>query len=387
VTSTGQNLRLHPETGLVIATEGSITGPAGATITGAAYTNNTAGASTTVLYALDPTTDQLYRQAPANDGTLVAVGPLKLNITGGGGFDIDARTGTALALYPVGGNPTLFTVDLATGATRVLAAYASTSLDYAEMAIPTQPVAYAAGFQGLQIFNPLDSSPLVFKKVEGLGPAEVLEALDFRPATGQLYALGRNRDPRAGTIDPIARLYTLDLGTGQVTLVGPVSSPVRGQTLDLDFHPLDDYLRLTTSDRENMRLDPATGRATQEIPLSGDAIPSGAAHATDGTGTSTLYVLDNRGSLLYRADAPPTGLLRAVGSLEEPGSRGVSAKGLDIGNTSHTAYALLTPLPPLGSPVIQVDRMATLNLLTGRATFGRELVVGTGRSFTIGLGF
>jgi hypothetical protein len=47
----------------------------------------------------------------------------------------------------------------------------------------------------------------------------------------------------------------------------------------------------------------------------------------------------------------------------------------------------LTPLPPLGSPVIQVDRMATLNLLTGRATFGRELVVGTGRSFTIGLGF
>ncbi|MEZ4904582.1 MAG: DUF4394 domain-containing protein [Spirosomataceae bacterium] len=43
MTNTGQNLRLHPETGAVAAIDGSINGVAGAIITGCAYTNSKAG--------------------------------------------------------------------------------------------------------------------------------------------------------------------------------------------------------------------------------------------------------------------------------------------------------------------------------------------------------
>ena len=173
VTSTGQNLRLNPETGTVVATDGSISG-APATITGAAYTNNTAGASTTVLYDLDPATDQLYRQDPPNDGKLVSVGALNLNITGDGGFDIDAKTGTALGLYTVNGLPTLFTVNLSTGTARPLAQYAANA-GYTGIAIPTRPVAYALSFAGpnidaLFIFDPTNPDPatVVIKPLTGL---------------------------------------------------------------------------------------------------------------------------------------------------------------------------------------------------------------------------
>jgi hypothetical protein len=86
VTSAGQNLRLHPETGAVVAVDGNINGAPGAMLAGAAYTNNVAGATSTTLYDLDVAGQKLYKQIPPNDGTLVEVGPLKLKITGEGGF-------------------------------------------------------------------------------------------------------------------------------------------------------------------------------------------------------------------------------------------------------------------------------------------------------------
>jgi len=49
VTNSGQNLRLNPETGAVVATDGAINGVSNASISGIAYTNSKAGAATTVL--------------------------------------------------------------------------------------------------------------------------------------------------------------------------------------------------------------------------------------------------------------------------------------------------------------------------------------------------
>ena len=88
VTSSGQNLRLNPETGAAVSTDGNINGVTNGAITGVAYSGNTAGSTSTVLYDIDITTQKLYRQIPPNNGTLVEVGSLGVTVTGESGFDI-----------------------------------------------------------------------------------------------------------------------------------------------------------------------------------------------------------------------------------------------------------------------------------------------------------
>ena len=45
-----------------------------------AYTNSFGGATTTTLYDIDYGADNLYVQNPPNNGTLVIVGPLGVNV-------------------------------------------------------------------------------------------------------------------------------------------------------------------------------------------------------------------------------------------------------------------------------------------------------------------
>jgi hypothetical protein len=391
VTSTGQNLRLHPETGTVAATDGVLNGAAGATITGAAYTNNTAGATTTVLYDLDPATDQLYRQDPPNNGTLVAMGSLNLNISGDGGFDIDAKTGTALGLYAVNGNPTLFVVDLTNGAARPLAQY-NASAGYSGLAIPTQPVAYAGVGSQLRIFNPTDSSPLITKLVGGLTIQNAsIEDLDFRPSTGQLYAIARNRSSLG---DPNPRLYTIDLGTGMATLVARLSVPLQGQTISMDFNPVDDQIRLLTERNGILRINPDNGDVTVDGPLVNpgevDPFPIELAYDNNvaGASTATLYVLGARDAGIYRISSPATGGLTTIGRWVQPGSLGAYVGGFDIGGMSNIGYALLQPNTPINSTVVVPIQIVSINLSTGQVTVTREFArTFGGDGFTVGLGF
>jgi hypothetical protein len=254
-------------------------------------------------------------------------------------------------------------------------------------------VAYSHLNDELRIFNPTDSSPIVRKKVAGLGAGEYLAALDFRPATGQLYALVLNVD---NLRNPVPRLYTINLGTGQLTLVGSLGIGLRLGDADIDFDPVTDQIRLITKEYENLRIDPTTGRATAETSLSrtGSVIPSGIAFDTNvvGTGTSTLYVL-GAGGMLYRADSPNAGVLTAIGRLMEPVSgRILNIAGFDIGSTSNTAYTIINPVivnieNPTNPPVFLTGQVATINLVTGRATVVRELDDSFSSGFTVGPGF
>lgn len=115
ISNTGQNMRLNPNDGLVAAVDGSIT-PASAFVSGAAYTNNFAGATTTVLFDIDPIAGRLYKQDPPNNGTLVDVGPLGVVATASNGFDIGGTSGTGYALLTVGGVTKVYTINLTTGA-------------------------------------------------------------------------------------------------------------------------------------------------------------------------------------------------------------------------------------------------------------------------------
>ncbi|QIL76663.1 DUF4394 domain-containing protein [Hymenobacter sp. HDW8] len=406
VTSTGQNLRLNPETGTAANTDGAINGAAGATITGVAYTNNTNGAATTALYAINTQNQQLTLINPPNDGTLVSVGNLNLPVSGNGGFDIDAKTGTALGLYSVNGQPTLFTVDLANGTARPLAQYA-TNAGYTGIAIPTQPVAYSvAGIDilNLVIFNPTTPSngitpaPLINKPITGLGPDESVKALDFRPATGQLYALVAPPllTGPAALVPVQARLFTINPATGAATLVAPVSLPgfYRNVT-DFDFNPVTDRIRIftdgfngTITTTQNLRVNPVTGEAVEDTPIAaGSPIPFALAYSNNAAGaTSTsLYgihwVLRDRQesiSTVYQFTSSAENVPVVVGNTQ---AERIIGGGMDIGGMSNTAYAMLSITFLNGRSLYTVD------LQTGRATSVGYYPAGVSSVFALGLGF
>ena len=129
ITSSGQSLRIVVETATTgtttvtagnTTTDGNINRVSGAaSVIASAYTNNFAGAASTMLHNLDQTSDVLTLQNPPNDGTLTNIGALGLDITGTAGFDIGGGdNGLILAALRAGttGPFSLYTVSLTTGA-------------------------------------------------------------------------------------------------------------------------------------------------------------------------------------------------------------------------------------------------------------------------------
>lgn len=396
VTSTGQNLRLNPETGTVAATDGAINGAAGATLTAVAYTNNTAGATTTALYAINTQNQQLYLVNPPNDGTLVPVGSLNLRVSGDGGFDIDAKTGTALGLFTVQGKSTLFSVDLTTGAARSLARYGA-GLGYSGIAIPTRPVAYTFDRSSsdalaiIDLTNP-SASAILTKPITGLGPDESLIALDFRPATGQLYALSVKEDAASPTRLGDNQLYTINPATGAATLVATLNVRVDDSNPGFDFNPVVDRIRIVTSNGQNLRVNPTDGTVVEDAVLN----PSGkgiytAAYSNNfaGATATTLYVMGQvrvpgerfaTVATLYQQTPPNAGTLVSIGDLGIPA---VASGSFDIGGTSNKGYAILN--------IFGSTDLYSINLATGRATQlnvgGNYNQVVSASGFTVGLGF
>lgn len=106
---TGQNLRLHPDTGAVVAVDVPIM-QAGTPLTGLAYDNNLPGAPTSTLYALSALTQTLYFSPVPNVGQLTPLG--LTGISEASAFDIAGPNDDAYAVAFT----TLYRIDLATGA-------------------------------------------------------------------------------------------------------------------------------------------------------------------------------------------------------------------------------------------------------------------------------
>lgn len=368
VTSSGQNLRLHPETGAVAFTDGALNGAANASVTAAAYTQNRAGATTTELFVIDVANDKLYKQDPPNDGTLVEIGSLGVNVEQAGGFDISPDGEAALAALTVGGKTSLYSINITTGrATKVQNDLAGAVTGFA---IPTEPVAYAISEANeLVIFNPMSPSP-VTKAITGIASGENILGIDFRPVNSQLYALGSTN-----------RLYTLNLATGAAAAVGilPFTTSLSGTQFGFDFNPTVDRIRVVSNTGQNLRLHPETGAvAFVDGELSpGSPSVTAAAYTNNFAGaTSTvLFDIDTENNTLYKQDPPNDGTLVSVGTL---GVDAAATNGFDIGSTSGTGYGLLN--------VDGTTKVYTINLTTGAATAGAT-VTGNYKAFSLGLGF
>ncbi|RYF13502.1 MAG: DUF4394 domain-containing protein [Flavobacteriales bacterium] len=365
VTNTGQNLRLNPENGAIAATDTSIATTA--SISGIAYTNSKSGAATTTLYDLDLTSGKLFKQDPPNNGTLVEVGSLGFTFTGQAAFDINPENTVALMAVTSGGQNALYTVDLNTGKASSIGTLSQKVID---LAIPTNPVAYAIdNANALQIFDPNNPVP-VTKAITGLQASENILGIDFRPLNGQLYALGSS-----------SRIYTINLGTGAATQVGTgtLPTPLAGTEFGFDFNPTVDKIRVVSNTGQNLRLDPVTGGVTMvDMPLNPTPVSVGAAAYSDnfaGTTTTSLFVVDTNTDKLYLQNPPNNG------TLVERGSLGINidgANGFDIGSTSQKAY--------LVASVGGTTRIYTVNTTNG-STASLATYPNPVKGFTVGLGF
>jgi hypothetical protein len=375
VTNTGQDLRLNPETGLVVAIDGNLN-PGNPNVVAVAYTNSIAGAASTTLYDIDVNTDKLYIQNPPNNGTLAEVGRLEVDAMGEGGFDISPDNSWALAALNARGDEDesrdgyqnrFYTINLQTGkATNAGLA----RMNIIGVAIATNPVAYSvAGGNQLLIFNPMDAGTQVSKPITGLQAGETILGIDMRPVNGQLFALGSS-----------SRIYTLNASSGAAAVVGSGFTPaLSGTQFAFDFNPTVDRIRIISNTGQNLRAHPMTGVVAFVDGNINPGMPMVDAGAYTnnfaGATTTTLYDIDYGTSMLYMQVPPNNGTLVPVGSL---GISIAAGNGFDIGGTTGNAWAILKT----GS----MSGLYSINLTTGTASKISDFN-NMANGFAVGLGF
>jgi hypothetical protein len=147
--------------------------------------------------------------------------------------------------------------------------------------------------------------------LSGLQEGEKILAIDVRPKTGQLYALGST-----------SRVYFVNTASGAAKPAGnPFSPALAGSNFGFDFNPTTDRIRVVSDGRQNLRLNPDDGQvAGQDNQLAypdGDpgagSTPSFSAAAY--TNEGKLYAIDTARDALTTTDAPNDGKLATVGAL------------------------------------------------------------------------
>jgi hypothetical protein len=196
--------------------------------------------------------------------------------------------------------------------------------------------------------------------VAGLQSNETIVGIDFRPATGQLYALGTS-----------SRLYTLNTSTGAASAVaGAFAPPLNGFNFGFDFNPTIDRIRTVAETNKNTVLNPITGAvqlsatdlffgpADPNFGVDPNVVNSAYTNNFVGAGATQLYGIDTALDILV-TQANNAGTLGTVGPL---GINATGVGGFDISGTTGIAYASLLPS---GS---SQSNLYSINLLTGAAT-------------------
>jgi hypothetical protein len=408
VSNADQNFRLNPDTGAVVdgdmATDGIQpdgdlafdAGDPGAgadpLVVGAAYGSNFPGATTTTLYAIDSAANALLTQGSPggsptspNTGALFTVGSLGIDVTKRLGFDIVTANGTdsGFAVFQVAGEvrPSLYSVNLTTGAAAPVARIGARQRIADVAILPAQINLIALGEKNeLIAFDAADPATAGRRvNIKGLQRGEAILAIDFRPATDELYGLGSS-----------SRLYKIDPASGRATAVGsPFALPLRGTSFDLDFNPAVDRVRVVSNANQNLRLNPDTGAVVDgEMGTAGvqsdadlsfaagdanegvDPVIVGAAYSRNfaATTTTTLFGIDSgrdvlvtQGSVGGTPSSPNLGQLFTVGAL---GVDVTSRLGLDIASNDGVDRALgAFQIAGTSAPVL-----FSINLRTGAAT-------------------
>ena len=368
VTNRGQNLRLNPETGKVVATDANV---GSTSLSGIAYTNSYAGATSTVLYDIDPAAGKLYKQDPPNEGTLVSIGDLGVDLGSNVDFNISADGANALAIGKVGDSTKLYTVSLTTGKA-TLAGKFVLGTTIRSIAMPSNPAAYAVdNSNNFLIFNPtLATTAIYSKSITGLQAGETIFGMDMSPVNGQIYALSSS-----------SKIYTVNIGTAEFTQVGTLTPALSGTSVGFDFVPGTGAIQLVSNTRENLQINPTTFGITYNPAITtATATLSAAAFSNNSitSTSSTLFVIDHTVDKLFSL-IPTSGVLTEIAELKigEVKLDVGSMNGFDI-SPNNAAYGIFT--------VAGKTSVYTLDLGSGLATLKFDLSQRI-TAFTLGRGF
>lgn len=190
----------------------------------------------------------------------------------------------------------------------------------------------------------------------GLVAGHGLRSIDFRPSTGELYAVSNN--------GAAAQIYTVNLATAALTSIGSGFTLTGNAVnrIEIDFNPVTDWIRIITgatrasSLENNFFVDPASGALSTAANLfyaSGDAQSAatnfsiiGAAHSNNfaGATTTTLYAWEydtdslNTIGGIGGSPSPDTGEMTTVNRPNSPLTSNAGL-GMDISGASGILYA------------------------------------------------
>jgi hypothetical protein len=208
--------------------------------------------------------------------------------------------------------------------------------------------------------------------ITGLQQNEVLQGIDVRPATGELFALGS-----------FSRLYKVDRATGVAVMVGTgaFSPALNGSSFGFDFNPTIDRIRVVSDANQNLVLNPISGGATVATSLffaSGDAnqtadpnvLHSAYSNNFSGATTSQLYGIDTGLDILV-TQANSVGTLGTVGPI---GTDVTDVGGFDISGDTGAAFLAVK------DAAAAKTMLWSINLASGAGSFIGE--VGGGSTLT-----
>lgn len=200
--------------------------------------------------------------------------------------------------------------------------------------------------------------------VWGMAANEVVQGLDLRPATGELFALGSFNN-----------FYRINPTNGMATPVAALSTALNGSSFGFDFNPTVDRIRTVSDADQNLRSVPTTGVTTVDGTLAfaaGDpnfgVNPNvvGAAYTNNfniGAGTS-LFVVDSGRDALLRQNPANSGTLLTVGLL---GTDVTDIGTFDISGNTNIAYMTIRDAN------LARSTFWTVNLTTGAGTMVGEI--------------
>lgn len=216
----------------------------------------------------------------------------------------------------------------------------------------------------------------------GVTGGQSIVGIDYRPNTGELYALGYNSSLSSGN----AQLYVLNPVTGAATPVGSsITLSLGSGGIGFDFNPTVDRIRVVGENGANYRLHPVTGAvaATDGMlaynatdPNAGKTPAIVACAYTNsyiGSEATTLFNYDKTLNILTSQVPPNNGTQNTIGG----SGIAVATSGSNVGMDIYMDPATKTNMAYLSATVGGVNNLYRINTATGAATLLGAIGTGT----------
>ena len=209
--------------------------------------------------------------------------------------------------------------------------------------------------------------------ITGMTAGDQIVGIDMRPANNVLYGVA-TQFAVDGTSTGVARIYSINVGTGVATLASTLAADpadttapnpftsLAGSFFGVDFNPVVDRLRVVSDTGQNLRINVATGLTQFDVALAyagtdanvgSPPMVVASAYTPNTGGATTLFALDAALSTLDTQTPANDGTLNTLGITS---STVFADSAFDIAD-SGTGFVVLDGLT-----------LATINLSTGEVT-------------------